>query len=356
MTDKTAKIPQDHGGDVYQSGANTVIRDFSASINPLGYPEGLVEALCESLPDALHYPDRKSSRFIAAASGYYGVAERRLVAGNGSAELIDVALRAAHPRRLLLCPPDFGLYERFAPEGCEVVEIPRREATGFTLDADALAAALSPGDVALFSNPSNPAGCVSAKDDVLALSQAAQKAGALLLVDEAFCDFCPERSVTGHAGAIPSLAVLRSMTKFFGIPGLRLGLLAAEENLIARVSELRQPWSVSTVAEAAGVHCLADKNWGEKSRQYARRAREKFAQELALLPGVTPFPSEVNYILARFEPPAPDADRVFERLREEGTLVRHCASFGLGNRFIRFAVRTVGENTDIIRHLKAFYR
>lgn len=348
--------PQDHGGDVYQSGANTVIRDFSASINPLGHPEGLMEALAEALPDALHYPDRKSARFISSASEYYRVPGLRLIAGNGSAELIDVALRAVHPRRLILCPPDFGLYERFVPEGCEIVYIPRIEAEGFSVDVSAIKTALRGGDVLLFSNPGNPSGHAISREAVLEVAAAAEQAGALFLLDEAFCDFCPERSVIDRAGDLPSLAVLRSMTKFFGIPGLRLGFLVASPALIAKVEELRQPWSVSTVAEAAGVYCLADGNWGEKSRQYVRRAREKFAAELAALPGVTPLPSEVNYILARFEPPAPDADRVFNRLREEGTLVRHCASFGLGSRYIRFAVRTVGENTDIIRHLKAFFR
>lgn len=348
--------PQDHGGDVYQSGANTVIRDFSASINPLGYPEGLAQAVCDSIPESIHYPDRHSARLTAAVAEYYKVAPQRIIAGNGSAELIDLAVRAAGPRRILLCPPDFGLYRKFAPEGVEIVEIPRVEAAGFAVDVDKVKVALRGGDLLILSNPGNPSGHALSREAALGLAEAADRAGALFLLDEAFCDFCPERSVLERAGVLPSLAVLRSMTKFFGIPGIRLGFIAASPALLERVEELRQPWSVSTLAEAAGVHCLADGNWGEKSRQYVKRAREKFSAELAALPGVTPLPSEANYILARFQPPAPDADRVYARLREEGTLVRHCASFGLGNRYIRFAVRTVGENTDIIRHLKAFYR
>ena len=347
---------QDHGGDIYQKGPMPVLRDFSASINPLGHPEGLLEAIAESWGEILNYPDRRSAALLDAIFKRYGVDPGTLMAGNGSAELIDLMLRASGMKRLIMTPPDFGLYTKFVPGDVEIQAVPRIEAAGFRVDLEGLAKTMRSGDLLLFSNPGNPSGATLEREEVLLLARMAAEREALIVVDEAFCDFCPEKSVLGLAASQPQLVVMRSLTKFFGIPGLRLGFLAAAAPLLERMEDLRQPWSVSTIAQSAGIHCLKDDNWGEKSRQYARRAREKFANDLAALPGMTPLPSEANYLLLRLDPPAPDADLLYERLKSEGTLIRHCTSFGLGNRYVRLAVRTVGENADLIRHMKAFYR
>lgn len=347
--------PQDHGGDVYQTGA-TVLCDFSASINPLGQPEGLLAVIAECWHEVSHYPDRNSAKLLNALADHHNLPVENLAVGNGSAELIDLVLRSSGAKRLLLSPPDFGLYEKFAPASMAVVKIPRVEESGFSVDTNAIRAKMQAGDLILFSNPGNPSGGALPSEEILSLAQEALKAGAFLCVDEAFCDFCPEFSVQDRAAIIPSLAVLRSMTKFYGIPGIRIGYLTAATPLVEAVNALRQPWSVSTLAQAVGVKCLEDEHWSLKTRQYLIRAKDKFLAELKLLPGVTPLPGNANYLLIRLDPPAPDADALYEALREVGTLVRHCGSFGLGSRYVRVAVRTVGENADLIRHLKKLIR
>lgn len=352
----TDSTPQDHGGDIYSKDPIPVLRDFSASINPLGHPEGLVEAICASWAESLHYPDRRCTEFLNSLPKRYPVDPKNTLAGNGSAQLLDLAVRALATGRLLICPPDFGLYTRFTPPGVETVTVPRREETGFGVDAEELTKALEPGDLVLFSNPGNPSGGALPRETVLNLAQTAQSKGAYLLVDEAFADYCPSRSVLDTAAHLRSLLVLRSLTKFYGIPGLRLGFIAGAPELLARMERLAPPWSVSTVAQTAGIHCMADEHWGDKSRTYLVRAREKFLADLSALPGIEPLHTEANYVTLRLTPPAPDADRMYLVLKNEGTLVRHCGSFGLGNRYVRLAIRTVGENADLVRHLKAFYR
>ncbi len=343
---------QDHGGDVHQGGSTPVISDFSASINPLGHPDGLIEAVRDDWKLILHYPDRASRALIDAIADKHELESERLIAGNGSAELIDVALRAAGAKRLILCPPDFGLYWKLAPRDIEIVEIPRIEGNGFALDHERLLGALREGDLVLFSNPATPSGHLEPAAEVKALAERASSRGAKLFVDEAFMDFSPAESVLSLAGRSHTLSVFRSMTKFYGVPGVRLGFMSTHPDMVARMDRLRPPWSVSTVAQSVGVQCLYDKTWDDKSRSYLVRAREKLAGELSRIPGVTVLPSAANYLLLKLDPPAPDADHLYTALRAKGTLIRHCASFGLGNRYVRVAVRTMGENADLVSSIQ----
>jgi threonine-phosphate decarboxylase len=345
-------IPQDHGGDLYSTGEGPVLCDFSASINPLGYPDGLTRALEEHWGEVLHYPDRHCRALVAAIRKRYGLSGGEILCGNGSAELLDLVIRSLAVKRLLLCPPDFGLYERCAPESVEIVRIPRDEETGFGINPEKLLKAVRPGDLVLFSNPGNPSGAVLAREEVLALARGINRAGAVLAVDEAFADFCPRCSVLDLPCDESGLVVLRSLTKFYAIPGIRAGFLSAGCELFKRISALQLPWSVSVPAQVLATHCLSDDNWAARSRDYLLRSREKLVAGLKSIPGITPLPSEVNYLLVRLDPPAPNADELFRKLRKEGTLVRHCGSFGLGSRYIRVAVRTVGENADLVRHLQ----
>jgi threonine-phosphate decarboxylase len=299
----------------------------------------------------LHYPDRRSRRVASAFASRYGVPEECVAVGNGSAELIGLAYQAAAARRIVVCPPDFSLYERLVPVWATAVEVRRIEERGFALDVEGLVGTLRAGDAAIFSNPANPSGAAVEADEVRRLARRAAEVGATLIVDEAFADFAPRLTVLGSVGQ-QGLVVLRSLTKFYGIPGLRLGILCAEPEFARRVEALQIPWSVNAAAQICGEHCLRDPMWAERSREYLGRAREKLLRDLQQIPGFTVLPSEANYFLVRLDPPAPGADELFEKLRAVGTLIRHCGSFGLGDRYVRLAVRTVAENANLIRHLK----
>lgn len=358
MASDTACGPgaQDHGGNRREAqehfGVGELL-DFSASINPLGYPPGLRRQLDGAWAQILHYPDRHCSEFRAAVAREFALPPETVAVGNGSAELIDLLLRALSPRRLLLSPPDFGLYASLAPPGCPLVDTARREAAGFAPDLARLGEMVRPGDAVLLSNPGNPSGHAvpaAAWDDLL---EQIARAPAHLILDEAFADFCPQVSMLPAVPDHPRLVVLRSLTKFYGIPGLRLGFLAGTPELVHRVEGLQVPWSVGTLAQAAGVACLQAPGWAAATLEYVARRRGELSRGLAALPGLTPLPSAANYLLVRLDPPAPTARRLYDALGRQGILVRHCGSFGLGERYLRVAVRTPAENARLLAALAA---
>lgn len=347
--------PQDHGGnrrEVLAAWGLDRLLDFSASINPLGQPSGLRAHLAERWGETLHYPDRDCEELRAAAGRAWTVAPEHLLAGNGSAELLDLFLRALRPRRLVLCPPDFSLYERPTFEGLPALRVPRLEAAGFAPDLGRVVEEIQAGDVVLFSNPSNPAGSAVCRSEMLALLAACEARGATLAVDEAFADFCPDVSVLSAVDDERPLVVLRSLTKFYGIPGIRLGLGAAPTALVRHASALQVPWSVSALAQEAGVFCLGLPGWAQQTLDCVDQARAQLAEGLAAVSGVRPLPSRANYLLVELRSPAPGAGVLYRALARQGLLVRHCGSFGLGERYLRVAVRTPEENRELLEALR----
>ncbi|RMG85862.1 MAG: pyridoxal phosphate-dependent class II aminotransferase [Candidatus Dadabacteria bacterium] len=344
--------PQDHGGDVWVQPEGARVVDFSASINPYGPPPGLWEELGRVWPRIVHYPDRRCRGLRAALAHRFGLPGEVILPGNGSAELIDLVLRALAPARLVWCPPDFSLYAQFAPAGTALVEVPRQAARGFRVDFGRLAETVQPGDVVVFSNPGNPAGCLEPADEVLRLARRCRERGALVLVDEAFMDFCPEEGVLGRAADGGGILVLRSLTKFYALPGLRVGFLAGPADLVGRIARLQVPWSVNTLAQVAGAHCVGRRAWEEETRAAILGEAERFRERLGRLPGVRPLPSAANYLLVELLPPAPTATAAYEALARQGILVRHCGSFGLGDRYLRIAVRRPEENEELVGALE----
>ncbi len=322
--------------------------DFSASINPLGHPGGLREHLWEQWDEVLHYPDRACLGFREALAARYRLPAEGLVPGNGSAELIDLVLRVLAPDRVVLCPPDFGLYAERIPAHLERALVPRDEARGFAVDLPTLARRLRPRDLVLLSSPGNPSGTHLAAAELGHLAETCRAAQAWLVLDEAFADFCPGSTLLGAAGTSPQLLVLRSLTKFYGIPGLRLGFLAAHPGVAEGVRRLQVPWSVNALAQSAGVDCLRQREWEQRSLAFLALERQHLHDGLARVPGFHPLPSAANYLLVRV---TPSAQAVYETLAEQGFLVRHCRSFGLGDRYLRFAVRTRAENDRLLAAL-----
>jgi len=347
--------PQEHGGDLRRARgrfARQDFLDFSASINPLGMPPGLWEHLLAVWETLLHYPEPHSGTLVDAVATRFRLAQNQVLVGNGSAELIDLLLRSQQWRRLVICPPDFSLYHSLAPAAVPVKLVPRLREQGFAPDLEALAEQTEAGDLILFSNPGNPAGSTASRERLRALLEHCTQIGATLALDEAFADFCPECSLIELAGSTSHLLVLRSLTKFYAIPGLRAGYLAGASDLVAAAAGLQVPWSVNALAQAAGVFCLAQQQWEERSLRYVAVERERLQSRLADLPGVSPQDSRANYMLVRVTPPAPSATELYEDLARKGFLIRHCGSFGLGEEFVRIAVRTREENEGLLEALQ----
>ena len=347
--------PQDHGGNLAEVLARYGLEgvlDFSVSVHPLGPPDGLREYLASRPEDVTRYPDRRCEALRAAASRRFGFPPECFLAGNGSAELIDLVLRAGPCARLVVSPPDFGLYEALGPRGLPVLRVPRDARAGYAVAVERLLEAVLPGDLVLFSNPGNPSGAAVPAERLAPLLDRCAEVGALLAVDEAFADFCPEVSLLDRTAGNPALVVLRSLTKFYAIPGLRLGFLAGPPERVDRFASLQVPWSVSGPAQAAGTYCLGRPEWDRAARKFVEDERGRTSRALASVPGIEPLPSRANYLLLRLAPPAPGATTLYRNLARRGILVRHCGSFGLGDGYLRVGLRTPEENDRLVAALR----
>jgi len=359
MTELTEKPPP-HGGDVYHL-ARTLgvdiadLLDFSANINPLGFPPGLTMAVQEAMREIVHYPDRRSLKLRAALADYHRLTPGEILVGNGSTELIYLVARALRPRRGLIVTPAFSEYEHALNLARVPADFyPTDESHNFTLrDVPEPQA----GDLVFLAHPASPSGVLLDPELFLRLAARSEAAGAYLLLDEAFVDFVEEASLKIHLGRFPCLLILRSFTKFFAIPGMRLGCLLGAPELTARLAESQEPWSVNTMAQVMGRACLADSEYISRTRALIKREREFLFDRLAATPGLTPFPSVVNYLLVELTRPGMTAAALREQMLTHRIVIRDASNFrGLDERFFRIAVRGREENERLLMALEQCLR
>jgi threonine-phosphate decarboxylase len=319
--------------------------DFSQNINPLGAPKDALEAARRALyEDSCRYPDLEYTGLREALAAYLGVGAEMVVPTNGGAEALFLAARAAGTGgKALVLEPTFSEYAAAAAaSGKEPVRRVARREEDFEWDSTPLRD-LEGVSVVFLCNPNNPTGDLLDRGAVLEVAARVVEAGAVLVVDEAFADFVPEISVTDMVDR--GLWVARSFTKFFAIPGLRLGCLVCED--AGRVQTLQPSWPVNSVAAAAGIAAAEDKGFAEASRAEVVRLREDLFGALDALPGLQPFPGAANFLLVR------GPDGFPERLARRGVLVRGCGPFyGLGPEFFRVAVRSAEENGRLVAAIR----
>ncbi|MFO7605606.1 MAG: cobyric acid synthase [Desulfurivibrionaceae bacterium] len=345
-----------HGGNLRELAARTGvdparILDFSASINPLGPPEYLRMVVSRSLEKLAHYPEPHSEGLRGALSGILAVAPDRLAVANGSTEIIYALPRALGCRRAVIPVPAYSDYEKAARlHGLEVVQPLLAEENGFRPDFAELAAQLRDGDLLYLGRPNNPTGVSFAAEPLLAL--AAAHPGVYFAVDESFHEFISEESGLISAAMPDNLIVFRSLTKFYAIPGLRLGFVAASPATAALVGRQLLPWTVNTLAQEIGAKAVNDRRYAKRSREYVRAAREELQAGLAAIPGLQVFPGEANYLLVKLENKGGSVARLAEKLLADSArpiAIRDCVNFsGLGRGFFRVAVRS-GRDNELLR-------
>jgi threonine-phosphate decarboxylase len=319
--------------------------DFSQNINPLGTPPAALEAARRALEEEAHrYPDPDYVELREALGVYLGVSPEAIVPTNGGAEALFLAARAAGPGKALVLEPTFSEYAAAArAAGMEVLRrVARRREDGFRLDLTSLED-LDGISLVFLCNPNNPTGDSLDPREVMEVADRVRDRGALLVVDEAFADFAPETSVAREVGA--AIWVARSFTKFFAIPGLRLGALLSDD--AGRVRALQPSWPVNAVAAAAGTSAARDRGFAQASVAEVGRLRAELSGSLGALAGVKVFPGAANFLLVRGPEGLP------ERLARRGVLVRGCGPFaGLGPGYFRVAVRTRAENGRLVDEIR----
>ena len=350
--------PFTHGGTVYAAARllgvdPEAILDFSASINPLGPPPGVCGAVMAAFDRVVHYPDPEAAKLRGALARRHGVDGGNVCPANGSTELIHLLPRLFPGSRALVVAPPFSEYAAALERGgWEVHYLFLKPEDTFAIDLRELEERLAGGfDLLVLANPGNPTGALVPLPQVAEILELCRLAGTVPVVDEAFMDFCEEESAISAVVADTRGIVLRSLTKFFALPGLRLGFAIAAEGVIERLARLVPPWSVGTLAQAAGVAALADDGYRERTLSVIAAERDHLSAGLASLPGVRPFPSAANYLLIELTSGLTAADLAGHLLARR-ILIRDCADFpGLDHRFFRVAVRSRQENERLLAAL-----
>ena len=355
-----------HGGNVHawareRGEGLTGILDYSANINPLGLADSVRQAIAQSIGQVIHYPDVEATGLKAAISSYYQVDVSHITAGNGAVELLYVLAHTLRPKRVLIPAPSFCEYERAArAAGAEIEYENLSPENKFVLDINSLCHGLNGIDMLFIGNPNNPTGTILTVSQIECLLVAASQAGVTVVVDESFMDF-----VIGDSNytcrpllkKYDNLVILHSLTKFYAIPGLRLGFALSNPNITAKLHAAKDPWNVNSLAQAAGVAALGDKDYQLKSRETVRREREVLYESLKALPGLKPFAPSVNYILIDTSSSSHSAAQLRQVLSEKNILIRDCSNYpGLSPYYVRVAVKLGEQNKTLLEHLEQVLR
>lgn len=360
----TVRAPQSlHGGNIHafartRDVALERVFDFSASINPLGIPRRALTAYRHALSRIVHYPEPYAESLTASLATYHDLVPGAILVGNGSTQLIFLLARCLAAHRVLLIAPLFSEHETaFRLNGTRIDRLFLRP-PAFTCSLEQIREALGRGyDTLVLTNPNSPTGTALSREQIEELARLCQRARTRLVVDETFVDWIEEESVKHLAARSAHVIVLRSLTKFFAVPGLRVGYLIAHPRLVARLRRQLEPWSVNIVAQTVALACLQESEFAKRSRAFLRQEREWMFTRLARVQGLHPFPSRANFLLVRITAKGYDAPAIVRLLAEKNLLVRDCTNFpGLGEKFFRVAVRTRRENRRLLGTLRTLLK
>jgi threonine-phosphate decarboxylase len=347
----------DHGGNIFAV-ARTLgvpvgqILDFSASINPLGMSPLVRTSLIRSLDTLVHYPDTSHKELKLALAKHHGLSSTNFTIANGSTELI-YGLPAMLPgNKALIISPSFSEYVRALTQcNWEIEHFVLAPESDFSIDLARLERMLAGVDALFLCNPGNPSGTLYPPSMIESIYCLCQSAGSFLVLDEAFMDFSEQASAKRILANCEDVVILRSMTKFFAIPGLRLGYAISNERVAERLDSIGGPWSVNTLALAAGEAALLDTPHSLETVEYIREGRMALVESLSRFSQLKPYPSSANYLLIEIMNGQTARD-IKEQLLGRRIMIRDCANFmGLTDRFFRIAVRTNEDNRLLIEHM-----
>ncbi|BAS55956.1 threonine-phosphate decarboxylase [Leptolyngbya boryana NIES-2135] len=329
-----------HGGNLSWAArladcSPNAILDFSASINPLGTPRSAIEAIQAALPLLRDYPDPNYQQVRSMLAQIHQLSPDWILPGNGSAELLTWACwDLAELANTVLFVPAFGDYFRALKAfGAEIKTCP--------IGADLLGNA-----GLLLNNPHNPTGKLFDRSWILEKLHRFE----LVVVDEAFMDFLPpdqSQSLIGDVQEYPNLVILRSLTKFYSLPGLRFGYAIAHPDRLKTWQERRDPWSVNILAAKAAEAVLQDIEFQKQTFDWLQAARPQLFEGLNQIPGLSPHLGAANFYLVKSECSVSQLQK--DLLEHDKMLIRDCLSFPeLGDRYFRVAVRLSSENQRLI--------
>lgn len=347
-----------HGADInsaaelYGLEADKII-DFSSNINPF-IVDSMDKIVAVGVGSLQKYPDIKYRRLRKNIADYLGVDDSQVIPGNGATEIIYLLMRSLSGR-LAIINPTFSEYRKGAEiAGLSVVDFVMDWKKDFKLDLDEIYRRKDEFDSIFICNPNNPDGSVR---EIKKLLEFAEKEGKLLIVDETFIEFADsekERSLVNMVEKSKNLFIIRAVTKFFGIPGIRLGYgISSNRELLQKMYDEKEPWTINSFADSASDFIFKEEDYIRKSKEYFSKERVCMINEINKIDGIKAFNSDANFILVRFEN-RNVLDVKENLLKRAGLLIRDASNFiGLDSSFARVAIKNHEQNTVLVDAIRS---
>ena len=347
-----------HGADInsaaelYGLEADKII-DFSSNINPF-IVDSMDKIVAAGVCSLQKYPDIKYRRLRKNISDYLGVDDSYIIPGNGATEIIYLLMRNLRGR-LAIINPTFSEYRKGAElAGLSVVDFVMDWKKDFKLDLDEIYRRKDEFDSIFICNPNNPDGSVR---EIKKLLEFAEKEGKLLIVDETFIEFADsekDRSLVNMVEKSKNLFIIRAVTKFFGIPGIRLGYgISSNRELLQKMYDEKEPWTINSFADSASDFIFKEEEYIRKSKEYFSKERVCMINEINKIDGIKAFNSDANFILVRFEN-RNVLDVKENLLKRAGLLIRDASNFiGLDSSFARVAIKNHEQNIVLVDALRS---
>ncbi len=353
-----------HGGDIWGFSRKyniplEEVLEFSGPINFMGPPPKAVEAVKQNARLIKFYPDPNPVEFKSAIAKYVGhnVRTENILLGNGSIELIYMITELlSKPFKAVIPVPSFSEYEKAALRlGGEIqfVKLPQN----FALEMDKIKASVTADTkIMCICNPHSPSGTLYSKKEVIELVDFCQKKNVIFSIDENYIEFAEAGEVNTVAGMVKeyeNLFVIRSVTKFYGMAGLRFGYAVAAEPLIEKLETVRQPWSINALASIATLAAFSDTEFIENTKQTIKKERADLSKKLGEIEGLQVYPSTTNFLLVKIKNLKINSTKLKELLAKEHILIRDCCTFvGLDDSYFRVTVRSAKDNQRLVDTIK----
>ena len=379
-----------HGGNIYKVFREKNLKeilDYSSNINPYGIPESLKSRIIENLEILERYPDPDYVELREKLANLNNVNLSDIVLGNGATEIIFLFMKVINPKKILIVSPTFGEYERAVKavgtsrnsidlscsddnknienKKIEIEYFELKESDDFNLNIGNLKNELEKKyDLLIICNPNNPTGKFLKLAQTEEILKECNKYDTKLFIDEAFIEFLADEmkeSIVNTEENKKNLFVTRAFTKFFAIPGLRLGYgMYFDKELEQKISEKKEPWSVNNIAEMAGLTVLDDTEYIEKTLKWITKEKIYMYEKLNEISGIKVYETEVNFITGKID------EKLFseglnvkvlrEKMLEQGILIRDASNFKfLDERFFRLAIKDRESNDRVIKVLKGIF-
>ena len=383
-----------HGGNIYKVFREKNIKeilDYSSNINPYGIPESLKKRITENLEILERYPDPDYIELRQKLAHLNKVDVSNIILGNGATEIIFLFMEVVNPQKVLIVSPTFGEYERavkatervedssilgdsnkkkddeksFGKQKIEIEYFELKESDDFKLNIGNLKNELAKKyDLLIICNPNNPTGKFLKLDKTEEILKECNKYNTKLFIDEAFIDFLKDgmkKSIINTKENKQNLFVTRAFTKFFAMPGLRLGYgIYFDKKLEKRISEKKETWSVNNIAEMAGLTVLDDTKYIEETLKWIAEEKTYVYEKLNEINGIKPYKTEVNFITVKIEDnfilKGLNVKILRGKMIEKGILIRDASNFKfLDERFFRLAIKDRKNNDRVIETLKKIF-